>query len=613
MKKICALAATLVLFAAIFVGNAPVEAAAYAGFVETNTYLSKLSMAPSIIAELRTEGQAESYAGLDPKMRPSNAVVTVDDELNVLGDGGKEIGDFSTVFETLSSEGILTVVRLKNRVQADALSAWLIETDEFDLAAMSSDPAVVKYLKTKEKDIRGIADYSAKTAQDLNAAALVRESNENYCNAVLLSQSAATAETVAFFQARFKAVWLAADSAEEFNFYRCVSSGAYGILSDGEPETLYHYYDNYNINSIPRAYLNIAHRGMPYGYPENTLEGCIAAYEAGADAVEIDMKVSKDGEIFILHDSTLERTTDGQGIAEHMTLEQLRQYKVTKDYNGAETGMAYDIPTLDEFFEYFKKIDDCLIVCEIKTTDQNIVQLFSDKVKEYGMYGKVVAIAFGMDMLGLMKETDAGIPTAYLNKISQEAAGPQLRALCVNNTAVDAQCDPTYFWERNLKNRGFVNFSWTYDANSVLNAVQMGVTGITNNVPAAVGGYQKRILPREGYTVASAAALEGASFPADVEFCDRTLEEKQCEVFRYEVSGNEATVILKHKANNFVVYSEPVRVRIQGAQEPEPTPGPKPEPEPSKNGCGSHLAAGAAAGGAALIVLAAVLIRSKRT
>lgn len=86
---------------------------------------------------------------------------------------------------------------------------------------------------------------------------------------------------VAFFQARFKAVWLAADSAEEFNFYRCVSSGAYGILSDGEPETLYHYYDNYNINSIPRAYLNIAHRGMPYGYPENTLEGCIAAYEAG--------------------------------------------------------------------------------------------------------------------------------------------------------------------------------------------------------------------------------------------------------------------------------------------------------------------------------------------
>ena len=205
MKKICALAATLVLFAALFVGNAPVEAAAYAGFVETNTYLSKLSMAPSIIAELRTEGQAESYAELDPKMRPSNAVVTVDDELNVLGAGGKEIGDFSTVFETLSSEGILTVVRLKNRVQADALSAWLIETDEFDLAAMSSDPAVVKYLKTKEKDIRGIADYSAKTAQDLDAAALVKEANENYCNAVLLSQGAATAETGAVFQARFQA------------------------------------------------------------------------------------------------------------------------------------------------------------------------------------------------------------------------------------------------------------------------------------------------------------------------------------------------------------------------------------------------------------------------
>ena len=604
MKKLFLMVSALTLFTIIFACfPPPAKTAAASGFTETNTYLSNLSMAPSLIVELKTSEQAEGYAELDSKMRPSNAIITVDDELNALDDAGKTIGQFADLFATLSSEGILSVVRLQNRTQADALSAWLTESGEYDLAAMSADPSIIKYLKTDEKDIRGIADYTAKTAQDLDAAALVKEANENYCNTVLLSQGAATAETVTFFQARFKAVWLVADSAEEFNFYSCVSSGAYGILSDGDLETLYHYYDSYEINSIPRAYLNIAHRGLPYGYPENTLEGCIAAYEAGADAVEIDMKVSKDGEIFILHDSSLERTTDGQGIAENMTMEELRKYKVTKDYTGTETGMAFDIPTLDQFFAHFQTIDDCLLVCEIKTTNQAVAKLFSDKVKQYDMYGKVVVIAFDMNMLGLMKETDAGIPTAYLNSLSKETAGQQMRALCINNTAVDAQCDATYFWERNLKNRGFVNFSWTYESNNVLTAIQMGVTGITNNVATAVAGYQKKILPRDGYTVENAAALEGASFPADVKYCDRTVEEKQCEVFCYEINGDQAKVILKHKANNFVIYSEPVFVKIQAADT---------DPSLTQGGCAASFAAGAVPGSAALVA-AAILFRKKKT
>src|SRR5690554_4243459 len=78
--------------------------------------------------------------------------------------------------------------------------------------------------------------------------------------------------------------------------------------------------------SVPAAEpLIVAHRGAMTERPENTMSAYRYAVELGADIIEIDLRTSRDGHLFILHDVTLERTTDGEGPASELKMEELRE------------------------------------------------------------------------------------------------------------------------------------------------------------------------------------------------------------------------------------------------------------------------------------------------
>jgi len=80
--------------------------------------------------------------------------------------------------------------------------------------------------------------------------------------------------------------------------------------------------------------VNIAHRGgIIEGYPENTLAAFRRAIISGTEVVEIDIRGTKDGEVVILHDETLDRTTNGKGSVTNYTLEELKEFDA-----GAESG-----------------------------------------------------------------------------------------------------------------------------------------------------------------------------------------------------------------------------------------------------------------------------------
>jgi glycerophosphoryl diester phosphodiesterase len=68
----------------------------------------------------------------------------------------------------------------------------------------------------------------------------------------------------------------------------------------------------------------IAHRGDSHARPENTLAAFQAAVEAGADLIEFDVQLSKDGQVVVIHDATVDRTTDGMGPVSELTLGELR-------------------------------------------------------------------------------------------------------------------------------------------------------------------------------------------------------------------------------------------------------------------------------------------------
>ena len=127
-----------------------------------------------------------------------------------------------------------------------------------------------------------------------------------------------------------------------------------------------------------------AHRGASGYAPENTLDAFRKAVEMGADGIELDVQMTKDGELVVIHDETIDRTSDGKGWVKDYTLEELRAF----NYNRTKPEYKHaDIPTMREVFELLKPTG-LFINIEIKTG-----VVFYEKIEE-----KILALAKEMGM-----------------------------------------------------------------------------------------------------------------------------------------------------------------------------------------------------------------------
>ena len=99
---------------------------------------------------------------------------------------------------------------------------------------------------------------------------------------------------------------------------------------------------------------NFAHRGYSGRYPENTMLAFRKAVEAGADGIELDVQLTKDGVPVIIHDELVDRTTDGKGFVKDMPLTQLRQLDASYIYAG-QYGVNR-IPTFREYCEFVRDL-----------------------------------------------------------------------------------------------------------------------------------------------------------------------------------------------------------------------------------------------------------------
>lgn len=110
---------------------------------------------------------------------------------------------------------------------------------------------------------------------------------------------------------------------------------------------------------------NYAHRGFSGEYPENTMLAFRKAIEAGADGIELDVHFTKDKELVIIHDETIDRTTDGTGEVESFTYEELSKFNAYGRFEGQFDFQK--IPTLREYFELVKPVEGFITNIELKT------------------------------------------------------------------------------------------------------------------------------------------------------------------------------------------------------------------------------------------------------
>lgn len=105
----------------------------------------------------------------------------------------------------------------------------------------------------------------------------------------------------------------------------------------------------------------IAHRGAGHEYDENTVEGCRRSHERGIRGYEVDVRLTKDGKMVLMHDADVSRTTGGTGKVEELTLAEICTLK-TK-------GNGVRVPTIEDLFAFFEDKPDVYLMLEMKTTD----------------------------------------------------------------------------------------------------------------------------------------------------------------------------------------------------------------------------------------------------
>ena len=131
-------------------------------------------------------------------------------------------------------------------------------------------------------------------------------------------------------------------------------------------------------------FLKIGHRGAAGHEPENTMASFQKAIEFGANAIEFDVRLTKDGQIVVFHDPTLDRTTNGKGILKDQTFAELV---------ALDAGKGQRIPTLWQVLETFR--DKTIFNIELKET--SIADRVLDIINSCGAIDRVIVSAFARD------------------------------------------------------------------------------------------------------------------------------------------------------------------------------------------------------------------------
>ena len=161
--------------------------------------------------------------------------------------------------------------------------------------------------------------------------------------------------------------------------------------------------------------LNIAHRGFSGKYPENTMLAFEKAIEAGADGIEFDVHFSKDGELVIIHDERIDRTTDGKGFVVDYTYDELSRFDASATFTGVYG--FNKIPTLREYFELVKPIDGFITNIELKTGVNEypgIEKAVYELIKEFGLEKRIIISSFNHYSVMRFKEIAPEIVCGYL-------------------------------------------------------------------------------------------------------------------------------------------------------------------------------------------------------
>jgi glycerophosphoryl diester phosphodiesterase len=198
--------------------------------------------------------------------------------------------------------------------------------------------------------------------------------------------------------------------------------------------------------------LKIGHRGAKGYEPENTLISFEKAIEMDADGIELDVHLSLDGHLIVIHDETIDRTTNGKGVVNQLTLQELKSFTINEEYT---------IPTLQEVLDLVNQ--RCFVNIELKNQDtaEKVVQLIEHYISDKNWkndhflvssfdWNALQQVRFLNDSIriGVLTETDLDLAISFARFMKAEALHPDFQLLTNEYTS-------------KIHEKGILVFPWT--------------------------------------------------------------------------------------------------------------------------------------------------------
>ncbi|MFI9768841.1 glycerophosphodiester phosphodiesterase [Streptomyces sp. NPDC052415] len=169
-------------------------------------------------------------------------------------------------------------------------------------------------------------------------------------------------------------------------------------------------------------FLTIGHRGVMGVEPENTLRSFVAAQQAGLDVIELDLHLSKDGHLVVMHDTEVDRTTDGSGPIAEKTLAELR---------ALDAGLGERVPVLEEV------LDAVAAPLQAEIKDVAAARALADVMLRRDLVARVEVSSFHDEAVAEIARLVPGVRTAligsrYGTDIVERAVAVGAKTVCLN-------------------------------------------------------------------------------------------------------------------------------------------------------------------------------------
>jgi glycerophosphoryl diester phosphodiesterase len=246
-----------------------------------------------------------------------------------------------------------------------------------------------------------------------------------------------------------------------------------------------------------RQPLVMAHRGGKGLWPENTLYAFEQAVAIGVDVLEMDVHSTVDGVLVIMHDGTVDRTTDGAGPVQSLTLEELKAldagYNWSPDNGGTfpYRGQGIAVPTVEEVFATFPTTP---LNIEIKQAEPSIAASFCQLIRDHGLMDKVLVASFHQETIKEFRRECPEVATSTgesevvalfaLSRLLLEATvSPVAQAVQVPEYRSGLHVLTPRFVDA-AHNRNLQVHAWTInDVDDMQRLIDLGVDGIITDYP----------------------------------------------------------------------------------------------------------------------------------